>query len=77
MSNSVRSLKFLFLFVLVLFLAAPISILAAEITVKGRVFSEAGPLPDAKVYAYINYADLRNGTPPAATATTDNQGFTS
>lgn len=74
MSNSVRSLKFLFLFVLVLFLAAPISTLAAEITVKGRVFTEAGPLPDAKVYAYINYADLRNDTPPAATATTDDQG---
>src|SRR6185369_12412393 len=74
MTKNRRHHGLLFLLVFVIFQAVPISLPAAEMTIEGRVFTEAGPLPDAKVYAYSNYADIQSGTSPAATATTDSRG---
>jgi uncharacterized GH25 family protein len=75
MSRSSPTLKYLILLLFALLLVLPVSLFAAEdIKVKGRVFNEAGPLADAKVYAYSTYADLQVGTHPAAIAATDDQG---
>lgn len=54
--------------------AVPSSLLAAELTVKGRVFSETGPFAGATVFAYGSFADFQGGKTPAATATTDAEG---
>jgi hypothetical protein len=81
MSRIVRCPQILFLLIFVLFQAFPnfiqaaeTSVPASETTIKGRVFTEAGPMPDAKVSAYSSFEDLQNGKPPSAVATTDSEG---
>ena len=80
MSKIVRCPQILFLLMLVLMLAFPDLIPAAEIsipaetTIKGRVFTEAGPMSGAKVYAYNIIDDLQSGKAPIASATTDQEG---
>src|SRR5690349_7404726 len=74
MSNSPRHLNILFLFTSLLLLVLPCSLLAAETTLEGRVFTEAGPLPAAKVYAYAGYSDIQSEKQPVAMATTDDKG---
>ncbi len=47
---------------------------SAEVAIEGRVFTQAGPLPEAKVSVYQSYAALQAGAPPAATAISDQAG---
>ncbi|HEY3309032.1 MAG TPA: right-handed parallel beta-helix repeat-containing protein [Desulfuromonadaceae bacterium] len=63
---------FLFLFVFLLFQSVPASLLATELS--GRVLTEAGPLTNAKVFAYNLYTGLESGKAPVATAITDLKG---
>lgn len=55
-------------------LLCPLTALGAGITIEGRVFTEAGALPNATVTVHRNYADLLAGSPPVAAATTDQEG---
>lgn len=57
-----------------LLLAWPLTAFSADVTIEGRVFTESGPLPNARVSAHRSYADLQAGAPPAAIATTDQEG---
>jgi len=66
--------RLLLLLLLIMLQAVPTCLLAAEMTVKGRVFTEKGPFPGAKVYAYNSFADFQGGKPPEATATADPDG---
>jgi len=74
MSIIARYPRLLFLLLLIMLQAVPTYLLAAEMTVKGRVFTEKGPFPGAKVYAYNSLADFQGGKSPEATATTDHDG---
>lgn len=74
MAEILRNPLLLFLVVCALFQSFPGGVTAAEMTIKGRVFTEAGPMPNAKVFAYSVLDDLQNQKPPAALATTDGQG---
>jgi len=64
----------LLLIVLVILQILPVIAGAAETTIKGRVFTEAGPMPKATVSAFRSLADLQTGKFPAATALTDQEG---
>ena len=45
-----------------------------EAVIEGRVFTQAGPLSAATVFAYRSYDDLQKGQSPATQATTDLEG---
>src|SRR5512133_529118 len=74
MSKILRNPILLFLVVCVLVQSFAGAAPAAGMTVKGRVFSEAGPMSNARVFAYNGLDDLQNQKTPAAVAITDGQG---
>ncbi len=45
-----------------------------KIKIEGRVFTEKGPLPEARVYIYTSYEALISGTALQESGKTDNQG---
>ncbi len=74
MSGLFRNTKLMFLMMFALFQVLPISASAAGTMIKGRVFTEAGPLSAAKVFAFNSFDDLQKGKPPVASAVTDPDG---
>lgn len=68
--NKVNMIRFLVLMILL----CPLTALSAEDKIEGRVFTEASALPQATVSVYRSYADLLAGSPPVASATTDQEG---
>lgn len=64
----------MFALVLAVLQVFPVSVPAADTTIKGRVFTEAGPMPNAKVFAYNLLDDLQGEKPPVASAITDSLG---
>lgn len=66
-------MKFIHVLIFAL-LVYPMAAFSSEVAIEGRIFTQAGPLPDAKVSAYQSYADLRTGALPAATTTSDHEG---
>ena len=55
-------------------LVTSVSAHVGNVMVEGRVFTEAGPLPDALVSVHRSYSDLQQKMPAAATARTDKDG---
>jgi hypothetical protein len=65
----------IFLFQVVMMLCLlPISSVAAENTVKGRIITDSGPFKGAKVYAYTKYEDILAGKPIFVSNESDDQG---
>lgn len=62
------------LLALVILQACPATSRAGETTIKGRVFTEAGPMPAATVSAYATIDDLQAGKVPLASTVTDRAG---
>lgn len=59
---------------LLLLLVTAVTAHAGDVIIEGRVFTEAGPLPDALVAVHRSYSDLQRKAAPAATARTDKEG---
>jgi len=57
------------------FFLTPIISSGEEVTIEGRVFTENGPLKEARVHVYKNYPDLGTGVPLLISNPTDVQGF--
>jgi len=74
MKRSPLKFKPLLIFILLILHILPVIANAGETPIKGRVFTEAGPMPQATVSAFGTLAELQAGKNPVATALTDSDG---
>ncbi|MBI5203470.1 MAG: hypothetical protein HZA11_00965 [Nitrospirae bacterium] len=52
----------------------PVSALADDVKIEGRVFTESGPMQEARVYVYRSYGEIQGNTPLLVSGPADGQG---